>query len=388
MITTRSLTFVALSLGLVAACNVPIPHNTPDAAIEETPDAMEAPPVDAPPPPEPVEMGQTVTGNVVDFRTGTPLGASTVKTDGAVNPANNQPLTATTDGNGNYELDHVPSSGSYFPIVTRANYRATRNPAVTVAQETVSGSNLLAVSNPAHKALYNQVGMAEPSGKSVIVLDMLTNNGSEALDIDLADIHIVDNIGQAVGGVTFLMDSNGTNPNITSSVDDTHGHARVAFINLTPGKYTITHPAGAQAVAVTINTFADGVVLASSADGSPATALSIQNPKFKTDIYPRLQSATIGGLGCGDCHNNNNTQVPIVYTDDVTTTYNNIIAAGTAIIADPTVDPTLATSRLLTMPLYEAPTVPKDGHPNVTFLDTNDPDYLIILKWLQNGAPM
>ena len=45
---------------------------------------------------------------------------------------------------------------------------------------------------------------------------------------------------------------------------------------------------------------------------------------------------------------------------------------------------TPATSMLLTKPLYEDP----PNHPNATFLDVSDPDYIVILQWIEQGAAL
>ena len=44
-----------------------------------------------------------------------------------------------------------------------------------------------------------------------------------------------------------------------------------------------------------------------------------------------------------------------------------------------------AASLLLTQPSAEDPA---DAHPNVTFLGAQDPDYLLILVWIQEGAQL
>ena len=45
---------------------------------------------------------------------------------------------------------------------------------------------------------------------------------------------------------------------------------------------------------------------------------------------------------------------------------------------------TPADSLLLTKPLYDDP----PNHPNATFLDMNDPDYIVFLQWITQGAPL
>ena len=103
------------------------------------------------------------------------------------------------------------------------------------------------------------------------------------------------------------------------------------------------------------------------------------NPKFGMHVYPRLQKAAVGGLGCANCHTQGGLAGGVLQFDlppDLVL-QNMIARPGDVNIETP------AESLLLTKPLYEPPPY---NHPNATFVDTNDPDYKLFLRWITQGA--
>ena len=126
---------------------------------------------------------------------------------------------------------------------------------------------------------------------------------------------------------------------------------------------------------------ADGATLALTGGiaGGSGRDGRLTDPTFATDIYPRLQKAAAGGLGCANCHTAAGPRRVLPYDDTAGVTLANIKAiAGVINLTTP------GDSLFLTNPLYE-PTPPQN-HPNATFLDINDPDYKLFLLWITNGA--
>ncbi len=122
---------------------------------------------------------------------------------------------------------------------------------------------------------------------------------------------------------------------------------------------------------------ADGATLALT--GGQGDGMGTPMPKFAMNIYPKLQKAAAGGLGCANCHTANGPAAATVQFDlgaDATLT---AMKARPGVIDLTTPENSL----LLTKPLYEPPPY---NHPNATFIDTNDPDYKLILTWIQQGA--
>ncbi len=156
---------------------------------------------------------------------------------------------------------------------------------------------------------------------------------------------------------------------------------------------------------MTVTAVADGVVLTESAPlatlstGSDAGSGSDDptHPSFAQDIYPRLQRASAGGLGCADCHTNGGAAAILPYDGEPGAVLAAMLAVGSGsgsgsadagvgsdgVLVIDLVNP--ARSLLLVKPLYEVPPIPQD-HPNATFLDTNDPNYQLFLLWITQGA--
>ncbi|HVK76294.1 MAG TPA: hypothetical protein VM734_23365 [Kofleriaceae bacterium] len=100
---------------------------------------------------------------------------------------------------------------------------------------------------------------------------------------------------------------------------------------------------------------------------------------FTLDVYPRLQKAANGGLGCANCHTAGGLAAILQYDLPAAEAHAAILARpGVVTVATP------ATSLLLTKPLYEDP----PNHPNATFVNPLDPDYLVIMEWIQQGAAL
>jgi hypothetical protein len=85
-----------------------------------------------------------------------------------------------------------------------------------------------------------------------------------------------------------------------------------------------------------------------------------------------------GGLGCASCHTATGVAAVLAYDEPAATVLMNMKAIpGVIDLATP------ADSLFLTKPLYEPAPY---NHPNATFLDTTDPDYKLLLRWIEQGA--
>jgi len=125
---------------------------------------------------------------------------------------------------------------------------------------------------------------------------------------------------------------------------------------------------------------ADGATLAQTGGGDDDMTPPPGARTFTTDIYPRLKRASLGGLGCANCHTAGGVAAILQFDLPVAEAHAAILARP-GVIAPPA---TAALSLLLTKPLYEDP----PNHPNATFLTALDPDYLIIMEWISQGAPL
>jgi hypothetical protein len=166
------------------------------------------------------------------------------------------------------------------------------------------------------------------------------------------------------------------------------GRSRALFLDVPPGTYTlkVTHPNnqnGINTLTVPVMLATGGATLAvtggSGGGGGGGGDNNIMNPTFAMHVYPRLQKAAVGGLGCANCHTANGLAGGVLQFDlPAELVLQNMLARpGVIDLASP------ADSLLLTKPLYEPPPY---NHPNATFIDTNDPDYKLILLWISQGA--
>jgi hypothetical protein len=124
--------------------------------------------------------------------------------------------------------------------------------------------------------------------------------------------------------------------------------------------------------------FPDSVLDEFNGGGGPAVPPGQRT--FTGDIHTRLQRASAGGLGCANCHTLGGIGAVLQFDLPVAEAHAAILARP-GVIAPPA---TAAQSLLLTKPLYEDP----PNHPNATFLTPLDPDYLVILEWIEQGAPL
>jgi len=332
-----------------------------------------------------------VSGTTMDYFTGLPLATTALSTEG-MDPQ----LTGTSGSDGTYTLDQVPPGSLFYVDTSRPNYRPTRNDAVTVADLDLSAQNLYVVSTADASRQYASLGMTPTLGTSILIGNLIRNNGTPLEGTPLADITLVDDLGAPVGlGPYFFGEAGDIVDNATLAVSTAYGTpamARVAFLDVPPGTYTlkVNYTAGTGGGGgggggggTTIRTYivpflsgADSAELVSTGgqddDGTPTGNLT-----FTTNIYPMLQKAANGGLGCANCHTagglNPNMQFDLPAAD----VYTSLMAApGDIVVATP------ADSLLLMKPLYETP----PNHPNATFASIADPNYITIMNWITAGA--
>lgn len=332
--------------------------------------------------------GFTVSGKVMDYfaLTATPVAAAAITTDG-LTPA----MSATAGTDGAYALDGVPTGSKLYLSAAATNYRPTRNPTTAVADAAVT-QDVYAMATQDVKNKYTALGKTPVAGTGFVTLELYKNNGTPLVGLAPTAIVLEDAAGAPVAGVTpYFYDTNG-NPSTaeaTSAAYGTPAKARAALIDLPPGSYAIavtsTNGQGAPVVEkVPIVVLADGAVLAktgATGGGGAGTGggTTIADPSFAADIYPRLQRAGAGGLGCANCHTTGGLGAVLILDGGAADALAKITAAtGVLDLTTP------ANSLLLTKPLYE-PTPPQN-HPNATFLDVNDPDYKLLLTWITKGA--
>ncbi len=332
--------------------------------------------------PEPV--GLRLSGKTMDYFTAaTPMEMAAITSDG-VTP----PMMVTSVAGGRYELDGLPTGSKVYFTVSRTLYRPTRNPPVTIAGVPVVQDLYVATAADINRQ-YATANKPVTAGKAFLAAELRRNNGTPLEGIAPTAVVLVDsaNAPVIVAGTYFFGTAGDVDPALLTATA-VGGRSRVAMLDVPAGSYTlkVTYPngqGGTQIAETPVSFTADGATLA-IAGGAPAGGgggggTMITNPKFTTDIYPKLQKAAAGGLGCANCHTLGGPAGGVLKFDDPPTlTLTNMKAlAGVLDLTTP------ALSLFLTKPLYEPAPY---NHPNATFVDANDPDYKLFLKWIQQGA--
>jgi hypothetical protein len=324
-----------------------------------------------------------VSGKTMDYfaNAPTPVATAAITSDG-IDP----PQTTTAGADGSYAFAAMPAGSKiYFSVTAPANYTPTRNPATSVdGADVVQDLYTMATGDIASK--YASVGMLVIAGTAFVTVELRKTDGTPLVGAALGDIKLLDTATPPapVPNVTpyFYNATGSTDTAQLTSVVDTSGKARVALLAVPPGNYTfeLTTPGTPPTVEdVPITVVADGATLAHTGSTSTATATNPIDPLFTTDIYPKLQRAGAGGLGCANCHTANGPAAILPYDGPAADVLAAIMAApGVLDLITP------ANSLFLTKPLYE-PTPPQN-HPNATFVDINDPNYKLFLLWITNGA--
>ncbi|HEX7700416.1 MAG TPA: hypothetical protein VF403_06840 [Kofleriaceae bacterium] len=322
-----------------------------------------------------------VSGKVMDYFTGDPLAAAAVTTDG-LTPA----LAVVSGADGSYSMD-VAVGSKLFADTSHANFRTSRSSIITVADVDLT-ENLYALASADVTRQFSSVGVTAASG-TIVAIDVQKDNGDPFPGLALTAITLVDPNNLAVTGVAgpFFFGAAGDLDLavITSTAYGAVPKTRAAFLNVPPGSYTVIttfNDGAARTYKTPIIVDAGGatITLSGGANANLTAVSTVLDPSFATDIYPRLQKASIGGLGCGNCHTANGLAAVLPYDNaDPAVTLAAIKAAAGVINAT-----TPAASLFLTKPLYE--TTPPQNHANATFLDVNDPSYKLFLVWITNGT--
>jgi len=299
------------------------------------------------------------------------------------------PVATTNAADGSYSID-VAVGSKLYAITTRTGARATRSMPITVADMPVTQDLYVALDADINRQ-FSSVGVTQTTG-TIIAADLQKTDGTPFEGLAPTAITLVDGANAAVPGIAgpyFFGDLGDIKLIADLAVSTAYGtpaRARVAFLNVPAGtwylKVAYTNAMGQPATDTTaVMVDAGGATLALSGGMSAMAAAPPTDPTFATDIYPRLQKAAAGGLGCANCHTAGGPAgaSTLPYDGPAQTVLDTIKATAGVIDAV-----TPANSLFLTKPLYEL--TPPQNHPNATFLNVTDADYKLFLLWITNGA--
>ncbi len=343
------------------------------------------------PPPATVDAGdvpaqvQRVSGKAMDyFVANTPLQDAALATDG-IDP----PLNATSAADGAFAFETVPVGSQIFFSASRMGYRPTRN--LVVVADTPVEQDLYLMSTADIDRQYATDGKLPTPGRAFIVAELQRPDGMPMDAIPLIDIKLVDNAGVPVPGIIgpYVFGAAGDIVPVGPTQTEIHnGKSRVAFLDVPPGSFSlqIAYRDGGgqtQLLNTPATTIADGAALVRSGGmtgPTPAPGGPPPNPRFAQDVFPRLQTGANGGRGCVNCHTIGGQAAVAPFNALPADVLESLkLKPGLIDLATP------ENSLLLTKPLYEPPPLPQN-HPNATYVNVNDPDYKVILLWIQQGA--
>lgn len=313
------------------------------------------------------------TGQVKNYLTAAPVDGVAVATQG-ITP----PVSGTSDGAGSFEIT-VPVGSVFWVQTYKSGYAYTYDYVNMGAPAPSYEQNLYIVNQTDIDAMATAFGKTQYPGCGVVLATAkVANNPQSNVTVGLT--------GKDYEGPYYLGPDNTADPN--ANYTSTSG--RFIFFNVCDtGLQTVTNGAIVQLTAdgeyyaspKNIQVFTNGLTVATltvQAGGGPEPEPDPDNViDFPTQIMPIFAK-----FACAGCH-----------ADDP-----NAAAYGTGLFFNEypeevyynlTNRPQVVNiqypdqSYLLTKPLYEDP----PDHPNASFPDTYDPDYLQVLQWIESGAP-
>lgn len=313
----------------------------------------------------------SLSGSLVDFVTGESLaGGATVSTDGLSPP----PTISVTGAN--FEIEGIPPYSNFHLLVgSPPDYRSTYSVIVETTDVDQSGLEFEALSEDFIDSLYASFAVTPTDGTSLIVAKL------------------IDAEGQAVSGVPasafalevgmegpFFLDADRA-PDAALGASSASGY--VVVFQVVPGLVSLV----ADAAADVSMSMADSPVAARAATLAEITVQNGDiviptNVSFSQQITPIFTDR-----GCVLCHSGSGIgkdQGGVHFNGESQKMYRELVEEISDNHGTPRVDlANPANSLVLTLPSKEDP---PDVHPNSTFLSSSDPDYLLILGWIQEGA--
>jgi len=311
----------------------------------------------------------TVTGQVVDFNTGAAVASAASVSTSGLSPA---PLI-TTQGAG-FTIDNIPEH-SAFNILASAppTHRATFSPTIEVVDADVADVQAYAVSEAFLTSLSTAFGVTPSAGRGVLFARIVDGAGAPRAGIAAATQLEVAS-GSAVDGPYYLDAALMPDPAATQ----TSASGWVIYFELDPGIAGMSAGTGADVtVDMPISPINAGAVTIVSAGVTDGATVLPTNVSFSQQVFPIFDRR-----GCQSCHSGNGAGRDLgglTLDGSAHLVYRELVMENPArvVVAAP------ETSLVLTMPSRESP---PDAHPNVTFTGPTDPDYLLILGWITEGA--
>jgi hypothetical protein len=307
----------------------------------------------------------TVTGSVVDFQTGAPIGGTaTVSTSGLLGA-----IGVSTQG-ATFTIDGIPEN-SAFQVLAGAppTHRSTFSSTVVVTSADLDGVKVPAVSETFLTQLATSFGVTPTAAKGVLFVRAVDDAGMPKPNVAAATFVL----GGGVIGPKFL-DANLTPlPNATATT--TSGWA--VFFEVPVGVVSLG-PAATATVDMATSPINAGVVTLADATVTDGAQVLPTNVSFLNTVFPIFSNR-----GCVACHSGGGPGKDLggLHLDGGAN-----LAYRELVEERPNTRVKLATPELSLVLTFPSREDPPDRHPNITFASATDADYLKILVWIREGA--
>lgn len=312
----------------------------------------------------------SLSGSLVDFSTGDPLTSATVSTDGLV------PSPTVTVSGSTFELSGIPPFSNFHVLAgSPPNHRSTYSTVVLVEDADLSGITFEALSEDFIESLYTAYGVTETDGTSLVVAKLVDDQGAPLAGV-AASAFALD---AGTDGPYFLDADKAPDALLTESSSSGY----VVVFNVTPGLASFVADAGANLTML----MADSPV-ANRAATLAEIAVTDGAIVIPTDVsFSQHITPIFENRGCVICHSGSGVGKDLGglhLNGEANKMYKELVEEISDNHATARVDLGIPeNSLMLTFPSKEDP---PDIHPNVTFLSSADPDYLLMLGWIQEGA--
>lgn len=309
-----------------------------------------------------------VSGDVVDFQSGTAVsGTATITTEALI------PEPAITVEGASFVLDGVPENSAFQIVASvEGTHRQTYN-TTEVFSDDVDGVTSFTVADSLLASMATAFGVTPDPAAGIVLLQLVDSAGAPKANVAASNIVLAGVTGSTP--VKFLDANLAAAPALTTS--SSSGWAVIfnvpagvvtlgAAVNATATLAAPSSPVGANAVTLVRATVTDGM-------GPPLPT----NVSFSGQIIPIFTAR-----GCVACHSGGGPGKDLgglQLDGGVMKVFKELTEEDPTRVTIATPE----TSLVLTMPSAESPS---DRHPNVTFTGPQDPDYIKLLVWIREGA--
>jgi hypothetical protein len=314
--------------------------------------------------------GLEVIGQVVDFQSGQSVsGSVSVSTQGLT------PAPTVTISPPAFVLDGITPNSVFYARASADGHRASFSAAIVVADADVDNVSVRVVAETYLAQLATAFGVTPTAANGVLFAQMVDSSGAGVAGVPASAFAPV----AGARGPYFLDAQLDAAPTATA----TSSSGWVVYFEVPPGVTGLAaSAAGGYSIDMPTSPVAPATVTVATVHATAGTTTLPKNVSFANQVVPIFEKR-----GCAACHSGSGPGkdlAGLTLDGSQNLVFKNLMNPATTSTTYPRVDLTTPEKSLvLTMPSAESP---PDAHPNVTFTGPADPDYLMILVWIREGA--